>query len=97
MLQDSLRIRLCGNSTPKRWKCCLQLEKVAVAKWGSMPEVETERNSREQKKLKRAIENAGQAAPAVLLLVIHVMSLLNLGNLLLHNVSFFCVPKVYTV
>ena len=40
----------------------MQLEKVAVAKWGSMPEVETERNAREQKKLKRAIENAGQAA-----------------------------------
>lgn len=38
----------------------LQLEKVAVDKWGGMPEVEAERNAREQKRLKRALETAGR-------------------------------------
>ena len=38
----------------------VQLEKAAVAKWGSMPEVEAERNAREQKRLKRALETAGK-------------------------------------
>lgn len=39
----------------------VQLEKAAVEKWGSMPEVEAERNAREQKRLKRALEHAGSA------------------------------------
>ena len=40
---------------------CMQLERAAVEKWGSMPEVEAERNAREQKRLKRALEHAGNA------------------------------------
>lgn len=39
----------------------MQLEQVAVEKWGSMAEVEQERNNREQKRLKRALESAGLA------------------------------------
>lgn len=39
----------------------LQLEKAAIEKWGSMPEVEAERNAREQKRLKRALKTAGMA------------------------------------
>ena len=38
----------------------LQLEKVAVDKWGGMSEVEAERNAREQKRLKRALETTGR-------------------------------------
>ncbi len=42
-------------------RMCMQLERAAVEKWGSMPEVEAERNAREQKRLKRALEHAGNA------------------------------------
>lgn len=49
-----------GNEILECINCfVMQLEEVAVAKWGSMAEVEQERNNREQKRLKRALESAG--------------------------------------
>ncbi|KAL3136989.1 hypothetical protein ABBQ32_006586 [Trebouxia sp. C0010 RCD-2024] len=50
------------NATPTKLYSTAELEKVAVDKWGGMPEVEAERNAREQKRLKRALETAGPAA-----------------------------------
>ncbi|KAL0054237.1 hypothetical protein WJX82_005904 [Trebouxia sp. C0006] len=47
------------NATPTKLYSTEELERAAVEKWGSMPEVEAERNAREQKRLKRALEHAG--------------------------------------
>ncbi|KAL0033170.1 hypothetical protein WJX79_007045 [Trebouxia sp. C0005] len=49
------------NATPTKLYSTEELERAAVEKWGSMPEVEAERNAREQKRLKRALEHAGPA------------------------------------
>lgn len=49
----------CNHTAPN--DLLLQLEKVAADKWGGMLEVEAERNAREQKRLKRALESTGRA------------------------------------
>ncbi len=64
---------------------CMQLERAAVEKWGSMPEVEAERNAREQKRLKRALEHAGNAPsqhPHM-----HVPTMLKINNVCTHASS----------